>query len=35
VKERLFDLSNQDVVGQKFIVLNDPATVGVSLNLRY
>jgi len=35
VKERLFDLSGQDVVGQKFIVLNDPATVGVSLNLRY
>jgi len=35
VKERLFDLFNQDVIGQKFIVLNDPSTYGVSLSLRY
>ncbi len=35
VMERLFDLSNQDVIGQKFIVLNEPATYGVGLRLRY
>ncbi len=32
-KERLFDLSTQDLVGQKFIVLGDPRTVGVELKV--
>lgn len=35
VKERLFDLSDQDLVGQKFIILNDPDTYGMSFRLRY
>ena len=35
LKQRLFDLSGTDVVGQKFIALNDPATYGVKLILRY
>ncbi|WP_405227933.1 TonB-dependent receptor [Lentisalinibacter sediminis] len=35
VKERLFDLSGQDVIGQKFIILNDPDTYGLSVRLRY
>ena len=35
VKQRLFDLANQDVIGQKFIILNDPTTYGLSLRLRY
>lgn len=35
VKQRLFDLSGTDVVGQKFIILGDPTTYGVKLVLRY
>lgn len=35
VKERLFDLADQDVIGQKFIILNDPLTYGVSLRIQY
>jgi iron complex outermembrane receptor protein len=35
VPERLFDLSDQDVIGQKFIILNDPETYGISLRLQY
>lgn len=34
-KERLFDLSDQDLVGQKFIVLNDPRTYGIELRVSY
>jgi iron complex outermembrane receptor protein len=35
VKQRLFDLSDQDVVGQKFIALNDPRTYGVTFRIKY
>jgi iron complex outermembrane receptor protein len=35
VKQRLFDLSGTDVVGQKFVVLGDPETYGVRLVVRY
>lgn len=35
VKQRLFDLSDQDVIGQKFIALNDPRTYGVTLRFNY
>lgn len=35
VKQRLFDLAGQDVIGQKFIILNEPATYGVNLRLQY
>ncbi|MEE4277466.1 MAG: TonB-dependent receptor [Halieaceae bacterium] len=31
VRERLFDLANNDIIGQKFIILNDPETYGVSV----
>jgi hypothetical protein len=31
VKERLFDLSANDIIGQKFIILNDPDTYGISV----
>lgn len=34
-KQRLFDLANQDLVGQKFIILGNPRTVGVELKLSY
>jgi iron complex outermembrane receptor protein len=34
-KERLFDLYNNDLVGQKFTVLGDPATYGVEIKYRY
>lgn len=33
--QRLFDLYSQSIVGQKFIVLNDPRTVGVELRVSY
>ena len=35
VKQRLFDLTGTDVVGQKFIILGDPQTYGVRLVVRY
>jgi iron complex outermembrane recepter protein len=34
-EQRLFDLSTQDLVGQKFIVLGDPRTVGIELKVKY
>ncbi|MFZ4605393.1 MAG: TonB-dependent receptor [Caulobacter sp.] len=34
-KQRLFDLANQDLVGQKFIILGNPRTFGVELKLSY
>ncbi|WP_374571246.1 TonB-dependent receptor [Phenylobacterium sp.] len=34
-KQRLFDLSNQDLVGQKFIVLSNPRTYGIELKVTY
>ena len=34
-KQRLFDLANQDQVGQKFIVLGEPRTYGVELKVTY
>jgi iron complex outermembrane receptor protein len=35
VVQRLFDLSDQDVIGQKFIALNDPRTYGVTFRVNY
>lgn len=35
VEERLFDLFDLGIVGQKFIILNDPATYGVSVRFQY
>lgn len=35
VKNRLFDLSNQDLVGQKFIALGDPRTYGLTLRMDF
>jgi iron complex outermembrane receptor protein len=35
VKQRLFDLSSQDLVGQKFIALADPRTYGVTLRMNF
>lgn len=34
-EERIFDLSQQDQVGQKFIILGEPRTFGVELKLSY
>lgn len=34
-KQRLFDLFNQDLVGQKFIVLGAPRTYGLELKVTY
>lgn len=34
-KERLFDLYGQDLVGQKFIILNDPKTYGVEVSVKF
>ena len=34
-KQRLFDLANQDQIGQKFIVLGEPRTYGVELKVTY
>jgi iron complex outermembrane receptor protein len=34
-EQRLFDLSGQDLVGQKFIILGDPRTIGVELKVSY
>ncbi len=34
-KTRMFDLSGQDLVGQRFIVLGDPSTYGLELRVRY
>lgn len=33
--QRLFDLYDQDLIGQKFVIWNDPATYGVTLRVRY
>jgi hypothetical protein len=33
--QRLFDLSNQDLVGQKLIVLGDPQTFGVEMSASF
>ena len=33
--QRLFDLSGQPLVGQKFIILGEPRTFGVELKLKY
>ncbi|ATQ44587.1 TonB-dependent receptor [Caulobacter mirabilis] len=33
--QRLFDLSDQDLVGQKFIVLGEPRTFGIELKVTY
>ena len=35
VKQRLFDLSDQDLVGQKFIALGDPLTYGLTLRMDF
>ena len=35
VKQRLFDLSNQDLIGQRFIALNDPRMYGVTLRMNF
>ena len=35
VKQRLFDLSSQDLVGQKLIALNDPRTYGLTVRLDF
>ena len=35
VKQRLFDLSTQDLVGQKFIALNEPRTYGLTVHLDF
>jgi iron complex outermembrane receptor protein len=35
VKNRLFDLFDQDLVGQKFIVLGDPRTYGLTLRMDF
>lgn len=35
VKQRLFDLSFQDLVGQKLIVLNDPRTYGLTVRFDF
>lgn len=35
VKQRLFDLSSQDLVGQKFIALGDPRTYGVTVRMDF
>ncbi len=35
VKQRLFDLFDLDIIGQNFIVLNDPRTYGLSLRLQF
>ncbi|MBV7255319.1 TonB-dependent receptor [Pacificimonas sp. WHA3] len=35
VTQRLFDLFDQDVVGQRFIALNEPRTFGVTVDLRF
>ncbi|MCB2114512.1 MAG: TonB-dependent receptor [Parvularculaceae bacterium] len=35
VKQRLFDLFDQDVIGQSFIALNEPRTYGVSLDVSF
>jgi len=35
VKTRLFDLTNSDLIGQTFIALSEPRTVGVRLRGRY
>ena len=34
-EERVFDLSGQTLIGQKFIILGDPRTVGVEFKLKY
>ncbi len=34
-EQRLFDLSGQDLVGQKFVILGDPRTIGVELKVSY
>ncbi|MFN3523794.1 MAG: TonB-dependent receptor [Phenylobacterium sp.] len=34
-KQRLFDLANQDLVGQKFIILGAPKTYGLELKVSY
>jgi iron complex outermembrane receptor protein len=31
VKQRLFDLTDQDVIGQSFVALNDPRTYGITV----
>lgn len=35
IKQRLFDLFDLDIIGQNFIVLNDPKTYGLSLRLQF
>ncbi len=35
VKQRLFDLYDQAIIGQKYIALNDPATYGVTLRFGF
>ena len=35
VKQRLFDLSDQDIIGQKFVAWNDPRTYGLTLTIKY
>jgi iron complex outermembrane receptor protein len=35
VKQRLFDLFDQDLIGQKYIVLNDPRMYGVTIGLGF
>jgi len=35
VKQRLFDLYNVDIIGQKFIAWNEPRTFGVTLRFDY
>ena len=35
VKQRLFDLFDLGIIGQNFIVLNDPETYGLSLRLQF
>jgi len=35
VKQRLFDLLDQDLIGQNFIVLADPRTYGVTLRMDF
>ena len=35
VKQRLFDLASQELVGQKFIALADPRTYGVTLRMSF
>jgi len=35
VKTRVFDLTNSDLIGQTFIALSEPRTVGVRLRGRY